>query len=265
MTAGAATPLERSTLETMGTVVTFDLVPGSTSAEALGAARAAFLDADACFSLWRPGTPMDLVRRGELAPEDAPTDVAEVLALCEQARELTDGWFDHEALPGGCDPTGLVKGWAAQRAADRLTGAAGRGIVNAAGDIATAGAPSGDEPWRIGVSDPRSSVHLVAVVPVRGAIATSGTYARGAHLFDPRRRAFGAGFASATVTGPDLAIADAMATALCVAGPEGLGFIELAEGYAGFGVRRDGQIEATREFPFEPVPEALLRPGTRPG
>jgi hypothetical protein len=31
---------------------------------------------------------------------------------CEAAREASDGWFDPWAMPGGYDPTGLVKGWA---------------------------------------------------------------------------------------------------------------------------------------------------------
>ena len=66
------------------------------------------------------GEPDEPAAPGEIGLEEAPPEVAEVLELCRRAREASDGWFDPWAMPGGVDPTGLVKGWAVERALDEL-------------------------------------------------------------------------------------------------------------------------------------------------
>ena len=60
----------------------------------------------------------------------------------------------------------------------------------------------------------------------------------------------GARFASATVTGPDLGLADAAATALAVAGDDGFEFVAALEGYEAFAVAFDGSTSASAAFPF---------------
>jgi thiamine biosynthesis lipoprotein ApbE len=52
------------------------------------------------------------------------------------------------------------------------------------------------------------------------------------------------------VTGPDLGLADALATGLAVAGPAGLAFVEAIAGYAGFTIGFDGTRQSTPGFPF---------------
>ena len=150
--------------------------------------------------------------------------MAEVLELCRKAREISRGWFDPWAMPGGVDPTGYVKGWAAQRALEALASQPISGaMVNAAGDIASFGGPESGTPFRIGIVDPSSPDRLACVVELAGAIATSGHLRAGqpslrsAHPCGPTAR-----LASASVTGPDLGLADALATALAVAGDDGL-------------------------------------------
>ena len=97
--------------------------------------------ADEVFSTWRADSPVSRLRRGEITAADAPPEVAEVMSACRAARQLSGGWFDPWAMPGGFDPTGYVKGWAAQRALAALDGLAMSGaLVNAAGDIASLGA-----------------------------------------------------------------------------------------------------------------------------
>lgn len=242
--------------EVMGTVVSFDLrVEPSTCAvaldEAVPAACEALHHADATFSTWKPDSPLSRVRRGELALESAPSEIAEVLGLCRDARDLSRGWFDPWALPGGVDPTGLVKGWAAQRALAEL-GARGVevALVNAGGDVAALGRPPDGPTWRVGVRHPWRPDALACVVEVTGAMATSGTYERGAHLFDPRAGAHSARAVSATVTGPQLAVADALATALAVGGDDALDAIEAATGYEGYVVRHDGSERWTAGMAF---------------
>ncbi|MGC8462863.1 MAG: FAD:protein FMN transferase [Acidimicrobiales bacterium] len=229
----------------MGTVCSFLVLPGAVPTEqvraAIADACATLHQADATFSTWVDDSPLSRHRRGELPLEDCPDDVAEVLRLAAVARRATAGWFDPWALPGGVDPTGLVKGWAVERAAGVLADAGvPGGLVNAGGDIATVGCAEGGDAWRIGIRHPWRPDALACVLAVTGAVATSGTYERGAHLIDPHTRTPWCAAASATVTGPSLALADAFATALAVGGDEAFDLIEAVGGYACYLVRPDG-------------------------
>ena len=240
-------------VETMGTVVSIEIHLGELDRAkgwvAIARAASVLGRADAVFSTWKPDSPMSRMRRGEITLDDAPAELAEVLALCRTARELSDGWFDPWSMPGGVDPTGLVKGWAAAQAARvvREAGAAAA-MVNAGGDVATFGEPELGRAWRIGIQDPARRENLVAVAEVRAAIATSGCYERGQHLIDPHTKTPRADVASATVTGPDLAIADALATGMCVAGLDGLGLLSTT-GYEGLVVTHDGALVSTESLP----------------
>ncbi len=222
--------------EVMGTVVTIDIFseedrPSDETYLRVADARGILQRADAVFSTWKPNSPMSRLRREEITAEQAPAEVTEVLEACAKAREVSRGWFDPWALPGGVDPTGLVKGWAAQRALGALVSPEIRGaIVNAAGDIASFGSTARAQPFQIGIVDPFSPGRLACLVELTGALATSGTYERGAHLIDPHSRRPTTRAASASVSGPDLGLADALATALAVAGVSGLSFVEVAQG-----------------------------------
>jgi thiamine biosynthesis lipoprotein len=209
-------------------------------------------DADNVFSTWKAGSPMSRLRRGEIRLDQAPREVAEVLALCENARDASGGWFDPWRLPGGVDPTGLVKGWAAQRALGGLQRAGvAAAMVNAGGDIAVFGEPQAGQPWRIGIRDPRSADGLLCVVTIRGfgAVATSGTYERGAHIIDPATGEPATDVLSATVAGPDLSLADAFATALVASGGRALGHIVRLPGYSALVMAADFSMRATSGFP----------------
>jgi thiamine biosynthesis lipoprotein len=153
-------------------------------------------------------------------------------------------------VPGGFDPSGYVKGWAAQQAlaAFRAGGICGV-LVNAAGDIASSGGLGDGTPFRIGITDPHAPRRLAEIVELTGAIATSGTYERGEHLIDPRSGHPAARAASASVTGPDLGLADALATALAVAGEPGLALIDGIDGYEGLIINPDGSKQRTSGFP----------------
>ena len=126
-------------------------------------------------------------------------------------------------MAGGFDPSGLVKGWAADNCAEiLLAGGAEHIQVNAAGDLALRGGFTPERPWSIGVVNPDNRLEILQTFEIiDGAIATSGTYERGAHINDPCTGMIAIGAKSATVIGPDGAIADALATALMVAGRDG--------------------------------------------
>ncbi len=246
----------------MGTIVVIDVyaAPGEATRAAsqeisgqLASAVARLHQADATFSTWKPESPVSRLRRGELTSAEVPPQLAEILDRCAVARDLSGGWFDPWAVPGGFDPSGYVKGWAAQHALAAFRSSAIRGVlVNAAGDIASSGGLAEGTPFRIGIADPRAPLRLAEIVELTGAIATSGTYERGEHLIDPSSGRPAARAASASVTGPDLGLADALATALAVAGEPGLGLIDALDGYEALVINADGSKRRTKRFPAVP-------------
>jgi thiamine biosynthesis lipoprotein len=238
----------------MGTVVTFDLFDERdfddvAVEQAFDRATALLHEVDELFSTWKPGSPMSRLRRGEIELASAPGPIAQVLERCAFAKEVSGGWFDPWSMPGGVDPTGYVKGWAAQsalRVLERL-GASGV-IVNAAGDVAVAGQPGPMAAFRIGVVNPFVRSSLTCVVEVTDAIATSGEYERGLHLINPFTGTKACALASASVCGPDLGLADALATALVVGGHEALGFVEALDGYEALLIEHDARWSMTPGF-----------------
>ena len=178
---------------------------------------------DAVLSTWRADSDLLRLQHGEL--DEVHAWVADVTELCLEAEERTDGLFRAwRRRDGGrltYDPTGLVKGWAVAGAAAHLdvvpeisySIGAGGDIVVGAGRGPSAAAPT----WRIGIEDPRRPGAVARVVTVRrGAVATSGSAARGAHVVDPRTGWGITRSGSATVVGPELLWADVWATAAWV-------------------------------------------------
>jgi thiamine biosynthesis lipoprotein len=247
----------------MGTVVSFHIRPGDVPRGelflALAEARDRLHRADAVFSTWKKHSPMNRVRRGEMALEDAPVEMIAVLDRCEEARRMSAGWFDPWAAPGGVDPTGLVKGWAAARSLDALADAGvPAAMVNAGGDVAVFGRPAGERAWRIGIQNPFDRSTVIRVVEPQAAVATSGCYERGLHVYDPFLGQQAAAVASATVTGPALDLADALATATLVGGVAMLPVIESLAGFEAFLISHEAEQLSTSGFcraaPSEPSP-----------
>ncbi|MER7246868.1 FAD:protein FMN transferase [Kribbella sp. NPDC000426] len=220
---------------------------GAGSVRAESAVREVFaelVEVDRVFSPYKADSAVSLLARGEMGWDGVDPVVHEVADRCVAARELTDGLFDAQTPAGSWDPSGLVKGWAVERAGLRL-----REVVdvdwclNAGGDVLVV-CPSG-EPFVVGIQDPRDPGQVVAsVARTGGAVATSGTAARGAHLYDPRSGQAAAGrWLSVSVTGPSLEYADVLATAAFVAGDDWPGVL-LPE-YEGLGILADGNLFAT--------------------
>jgi FAD:protein FMN transferase len=184
-------------------------------------------DVDEKFSTYKDSSYVSQLRRGEIEIGGAPADVQAVWAACEHARYVSDGAFDPWKVAEGFDPSGYVKGWAADQVAQILQNAGCAHIqVNAAGDITLRGGnllnDGSVEPWKIGVVNPENTQEVLRIFEIfDGAIATSGTYERGAHITDPFTGLIAIGAQSATVIGPDGGLTDAMATALMVTGDVG--------------------------------------------
>lgn len=174
---------------------------------------------DAVFSTYRADSLVSRLNRDELVVADCPAEVAEVLALGAQAEQASDGafsiWLPDDRGRRRLDPSGVVKGWAVERAARQLTALPDTDVcLSAGGDLVCHVADPERPAWRIGVEDPHDPTSLIAVVPVRtGAVATSGTRHRGPHLLDARTGRPASGVASVTVIDPSLGWADIDATA----------------------------------------------------
>ncbi len=175
-------------------------------------------------SRYRHDSEVMRIERGELSLDDASPQVREVMVRCDVLRSETGGAFDHRPVVDGrrvLDPNALAKGWIIEQAAVHLQTAGVRSyFVNAGGDIIVGAPPPGRESWRVGIAHPLRPDTLFATVDLTdAAVATSGRYERGDHV----RRAPSAisrpdELAGVTVVGPELATADALATAVLAGG-----------------------------------------------
>ncbi|MGZ8716062.1 MAG: FAD:protein FMN transferase, partial [Gaiellaceae bacterium] len=201
---------------------------------------------DTTFSTYKDDSEISRLNRGELALEDAHAAVAGVLDRCERLRAETDGYFDvRAASPVLVDPSGLVKGWAVDRAAALLDEAGLRNYaVNAAGDMRLRGRAVPELYWRVGIEHPLEPDRVARVIDTTDlAVATSGEYARGAHVFDPYTHRPPTGILSVTITGPDLATADAYATAAFAMGADrATHWTARLRGYEAMTILADGRV-----------------------
>lgn len=204
---------------------------------------------DAMFSPYREDSEVSRHANGELPLDQCDPVVQDVARRCEAMRDLTGGLFDATRPDGRWDPSGLVKGWAVERASAHLAAVDGLDwCLNAGGDVVVV-CPSG-EPIRVGIEDPLDPTRIAAVVLSSGnAVATSGTAARGAHLYDPRTGEAAHGSASLTVVGPSLETADVLATAGFVAGPAAFDLIARVPGYAALRIDTSGAQARTDNWP----------------
>lgn len=239
----------------MGMAVTIDIRDPDIPGEAIDDVVSWLHHVDSTFSTYDSSSPISAVGRGDISPSDAGGEIVEVLRLCESIRIESHGVFDVFEVPAPngtrLDPSGLVKGWAIERAAGLLEGYGCRNFaVNAGGDIVVRGRPSDDARWRIGIRHPEIGDALALVVEASEslAVATSATYERGAHIVDPRTGYPAIRLASATVVGPDLAIADAYATTVFVMGEAGLEWIELRPDYEAYIILHDDTTRWTSGF-----------------
>jgi FAD:protein FMN transferase len=208
--------------------------------------------ADAIFSTYKEDSEISRLNRGELALEDAHPHVREVLARCEELRVITDGYFDAgRVLEHGIDPSGFVKGWAVDRAGDVLEDGGARNYsLNAGGDIRLRGAPLPDPRWRVGIQHPLVRDKIAAIVEGNDvAVATSGAYARGEHVVDPHTGVPPAGVLSVTIVGPELATADAYATAAFAMGDTGPEWTATLGLYEAMTILADERVLLTPGFP----------------
>ena len=209
-------------------------------------AMAVLLQVDRVFSTYRADSFVSRWSRGEISLEDCPDEVADVVALGMLAERQSGGAFTLRRRDRSgrqvLDPTGVVKGWAVERAAASLRRLDDTDFcLSAGGDLLCRTLDPAGTPWRIGIEDPHDPERLVATVPVHtGAVATSGTTHRGAHLVDGRTGLPPEGVASVTVVSDSLTWADIDATAAYAHGRRAARWLGSRRGRTGLVVWVDG-------------------------
>lgn len=235
---------------TMGMPAVVEVVDEHVVEQDIDDVFALFQRIDDRFSTYKPESEISQINDARIAIDDASDEMKEVLALCEQTKQESSGFFDiyHNGI---LDPSGLVKGWAIWRAAQQLTLKGFQNFyLDIGSDIHVAGHNAEGHPWLIGIRDPFNKEDIVKVLSLsdRG-IATSGTSERGHHIYNPHATDGEiVDIVSMTVVGPNVYEADRFATPAFSMGRKGIYFIEQQPGLEGYMIDEEGIATYTTGF-----------------
>jgi thiamine biosynthesis lipoprotein len=207
-----------------------------------------FQHVDDIFSTYRSDSQISRYNERTLTLTNASSELRTVLRTCEDLKVETGGYFNAEQN-GYCDPSGYVKGWAIYNAArmlDRML--ITRYCINAGGDMQTSGYGPQDSPWVIAVKNPFDLSRSTKMLLLQNAaIATSGTYERGSHIYNPVTGLPVTNPVSLTVIGPTIDRVDALATACICMGTQGLTFLQ-DRNFEAMQIAQDGTVTLTPGF-----------------
>lgn len=208
-----------------------------------------FVYVDSKYSTYKTSSEISKINRG-LPRAEWSREMKTVIKLCNRTKAETDGYFDI-ARGNQLDPSGLVKGWAIYNVAKMLEAAHFQNFyIDAGGDIQPRGLNADGKPWRVGIRNPFNRQEIVKVVAVSSeGVATSGTYIRGQHIYDPHKSgALVSNVASLSVIGPNIYEADRFATAAFAMGKRGVDFIESLDGFEAYMIDADKRATLTSGF-----------------
>jgi FAD:protein FMN transferase len=213
----------------MGMPVSID-IPQANNDKPFRLAFQRLREIDGRFSTYKPDSELSRYRRGQLKRFELSEEMKLVMRACARAEKNTDGYFS-AGFSGGFDPTGYVKGWAIAEAGKCIEKHGYKTYcIGAGGDILARS--GGDKVWEIGIQDPRDKSKILNKLSIsNGAVATSGSYERGAHIINPKTQQPANELSSVTISGPDIIKADVLATACFAMGRGAAEFIKTKEGY----------------------------------
>jgi FAD:protein FMN transferase len=234
----------------MGMPIEIEVV-GEWVEEAIEEAFAYLASVDERFSTYKDSSEISRINRGELTQGEASEQMRAVIRLAERTKKETDGFFDIQRSDGLVDPSGIVKGWAICNTAELIQDKGHENFfVNAGGDVATGGKNADGLDWTVGIRSPFKEGEIVKILYPRGkGVATSGSYERGAHIYNPHDPTQALDeIVSLTVIGPDVLEADRFATGAFAMGKKGINFIESLPGFEGYAIDKDGIATMTSGF-----------------
>ena len=235
----------------MGMPITVTIVDRDATQQDVDAVFSFFQGIDNRFSTYKKESEISKFNRGGIKEKDVSDDMKEVFYLSEQTKQQTDGYFTIQTKDGTIDPSGLVKGWAIQKASDLLTKRGCKNyFIDAGGDIQAVGLNSKQQPWRVGIRNPFNRDEIVKVVYlINKGIATSGTSVRGQHVYNPHNPDSAlTEIVSVSVIGPNVYEADRFATAAFAMQEKGIHFLEQQKDVEGYMIDRKGVATMTSGF-----------------
>lgn len=234
----------------MGMPVIVEIVDASVTEAIFNDVYAYLGYVDRKFSTYKEDSEISRINKGELRLEEASDDMQGIFRLAEETRLETDGYFDIRR-DHSIDPSGIVKGWAIYRAAGLVEQAGYQDYyIYAGGDIQVSGHNEAGQAWRVGIQNPFNPKEMVKVLALKNCgIATSGTYVRGQHIYNPLSPDQPLHeIASLTVVGPNVYEADRFATAAFAMESRGIQFIEELAGFEGYMIDQKGIATYTSGF-----------------
>lgn len=208
-----------------------------------------FKTVDDKFSTYKKNSEISLINAGIVKKKNFSQDMKEVFQLSQQTKKETDGFFDIYRR-GKYDPSGIVKGWAIYNASLIIKRHGFKNFyVDAGGDIQVSGRNKNNDAWKIGIKNPFNQDEIVQVVYILDeGLATSGTYIRGNHIYNPKDNRKENDIISLTVIGPNVYEADRFATAAFAMGKNGILFLERLPGFEGYMIDKSGIATYTSKF-----------------
>ena len=237
----------------MGMPITVVVLDEAADEDALQEVFEYFAYVDQTFSTYKVDSEISKINRKEIEKKYWGEDMKTVFDLADKTKKETGGYFDIVTPEKTFDPSGLVKGWAIYNAAEILAKKGYKNFyVNAGGDIEARGKNKDGKNWSVGIRNPfandRNNIVKTVFISDRG-LATSGTYERGQHIYNPRTgRAPLLDISSITVIGPNVFEADRFATAAFAMGKDGINFIEQLSGFEGYTIDANGIATMTSGF-----------------
>lgn len=235
----------------MGMPVTIEIVDPEVSEKIFDTVFAYFKSIDEKFSPFKQESEVTLINEGRISVTEYSQEMREIIRLAEETKQETRGYFDIFTPDGKFNPSGIVKGWAIYNAAKIIKDNGFENFyVNAGGDIQFYGRNAVGKTWRTGIENPFNPKEIVKVVELSDkGIATSGTYLRGQHIYNPHHKdSLITEIVSLTVIGPDVYEADRFATAAFAMGFDGINFIERLPGFEGYMIDKNGRATMTSFF-----------------
>jgi len=236
----------------MGMPITVDIADKNAAGSDINKIFDYFKYVDKKFSPFKENSEITKINNGQVKEENYSEDVKEIFELSEQTKKETYGYFDIIDNNGKYNPSGIVKGWAIYKAAELLENMGYKNFyVDAGGDIQVYGKNAQKDNWKIGIKNPFKTNEIIKVVYLdkNQGIATSGTYIRGQHIYNPKSRDEKMSeIVSISIIGPNVYEADRFATAAFAMQGEGVNFIEKLDGFEAYMIDKNGIATMTSNF-----------------
>ncbi len=216
-------------------------------------------ETDRTFSLYKPESPLSRLARGETSVRELPPVVDEIWNECDAWQNATDGWFSAMTPQNTFDPSGVVKTWAAKRAAEYILQAGINDFtMNAGGDVWLSDGLTNDIELRIAISKPISIASpdhgILTVIDLQNtnyrAMATSGSAERGEHIWNPKAadKTAPTELLQVSVVSSDLVVADVWATAAFAEGVRAIDHLNKIDDIEALFILANGELAATDGF-----------------